>query len=103
MHIYICIYVIIVYLSSGSVCTCLLAKLASLVLVRCKYADNFSHRQTYNKQRLVRREQPRDSAIVSEEKIIPRSPPVSAVMSCEEGCLPSQLRHPLAQASRNSK
>ena len=45
-------------------------------------------------------EQPRDSGTASEEEIIP---PRSAVMSFEEGCLPSHQQHPPVQASRDAK
>ena len=58
---------------------------------------------TKTKRKLVGQEQPRDSGTASEIDIIPPSPPGSAIMSCEEGCLPSHLQHPPAQASRDPK
>ena len=54
-------------------------------------------------QRLVQREQPRDSGTACEEEIIPPSPPGSAIMFCVEGCLLSHLQDPPAHASRDPK
>ena len=58
---------------------------------------------TSKKNRLVRQEQPRDSRTASKEEITPPSPPGSAIMSCEIGCIPSNLQHPPVQASRDTK
>ena len=51
----------------------------------------------------VQWEQPRDSGTACEEEIISPSPPGSAIMSCEDGCLPSHLQHPPAQNLRDPK
>ena len=71
----------------------------------CHLADIWRGSRFYDQeeQRLVRREQPRDSGTASEKEIISPSPPGSAIMFCEEGCLPSHLRHPPTQASRDPK
>ena len=71
----------------------------------CHSADIWWSSGVYHpeEQRLIRREQPRDSGIAKEEEIIPPSPSGSAVMVCEKGCLPSHLQHPPAQASRDPK